>query len=46
MQPAYWLTADVIVVGIDVGADQVMLLGSSHSRLRFSPSKEARAGIV
>ena len=31
---------------IDVGADQIVLLGSSHSRLGFSPSKEARAGVV
>ena len=31
---------------IDVGADQIVLPSSSHSRLGFSPSKEARAGIV
>ena len=29
---------------IDVGADEIVLPGSSHSRLGFCLSKEARAG--
>ena len=31
---------------IDVGADQVVLPSSSHSRFGFSPSKEAKASVV
>ena len=30
--------------GVDVGANQIVLPGSSHSRLGFSLRKEARAG--
>ena len=31
---------------IDVSADQIVLLGSSHTRLGFSLSKKARAGSM